>query len=394
MTGAAPWGPAPPRAPDDPPPAAPEGETRWPCESCGAVLRFVPGAAELRCDHCGHVQPIPPAPARERARALAEIDLARGLADDLAPGETAAPQVTRCPSCGALVEFAGATHATQCPFCAAPVAVGTGSERRIKPQALVPFALTEDAARAAMAAWLGRLWFAPRGLLAYARRGRAMSGIYTPWWTFDAASRSRYAGERGTHYYETRTVTVTVNGRREHRQEQVRRTRWQAVGGWVSRRFDDVAVVASTGLPRARAEALGPWDLSGLVPYSPDWLAGMAAEAYTLPLAEGHARARAAMEQAIAADVRAAIGGDEQRITRIDTAWSDETFRHVLLPVWLAAYRHGGRSYRVMVNGQTGKVRGERPWSAWKIALAVLLVAVAAAAALWLAGGEGPPGLR
>jgi len=37
------------------------------------------------------------------------------------------------------------------------------------------------------------------------------------------------------------------------------------------------------------------------------------------------------------------------------------------------------------VNGQTGKVRGERPWSAWKIAFAVLLVALLVAGGVYLA---------
>ena len=87
----------------------------------------------------------------------------------------------------------------------------------IKPQALVPFALTETEAREALTGWLGRLWFAPNGLLEYTRKGRAMNGVYVPYWTFDAQTASRYTGQRGEHYYETRTVTVKVNGTSEQR---------------------------------------------------------------------------------------------------------------------------------------------------------------------------------
>lgn len=371
-------------------PVTDEDEFRWPCAQCGADLRYTPGATSLTCGHCGHVQAIPEVPAETRTRALGEIDLARGLADDLAPEAMSDLRTTPCPSCGALVEFAGATHATQCPFCATPVVIGTGSMRQLKPQALIPFALTEDQARAAMVKWLGRLWFAPNSLVEYARKGRAMTGLYTPYWTFDAATRSRYAGERGTYYYETRTVTVNVNGRMERRQEQVRRTRWQAVSGWVARRFDDVLVLASTSLPQGYTEALAPWDLTALEAYRPDFLAGFTAEGYTVPLARGHETAREIMAAAIREDVRRDIGGDEQRIARVNTDWSDETFKHILLPVWMAAYKYGGRTYRFVVNGQTGKVRGERPWSAWKIALAVLLALLAVAAGVYLANlGQG-----
>ena len=76
------------------------------------------------------------------------------------------------------------------------------------------------------------------------------------------------------------------------------------------------------------------------------------------------------------------IGGDRQRITDIDTTVDDITFKHILLPVWLAAYKYRGKTYRFVVNGRTGRVQGERPWSAIKIAIAVVI-------GLILAGGLG-----
>ena len=324
----------------------------------------------------------PEAP-QSRTRALGEQDLDQALRNDLPAAEMAETRSTPCPSCGALVEFSGATHATECPFCATPVAIGTGSQRQIKPQALIPFALDEETARSAMTKWLGRLWFAPGGLVEYARKGRAMSGIYVPYWTFDAATRSRYKGQRGDYYYETRSITVNVNGKSEQRQEQVRHTRWTSVSGWVSRVFDDVLVLASQSLPRHYTDALAPWDLSALTAYNPDFLAGFSAEGYTVGLADGHTIAREEMAARIERDVRADIGRDEQQVDQVNTAWSAETFKHVLLPVWLAAYKYGGKSYRFVVNGQTGKVKGERPWSKWKIAVTAVVVAVAVAALVY-----------
>lgn len=354
----------------------------WPCEQCGADLRFAPGQSELKCNHCGHTQSIPDAPTGH-ARVLGELDLARGLRDDLASSDVAEVRSSPCPSCGALVEFTGATHATECPFCATPIVVSTGTERRIKPQALVPFQLNETQAREAMSKWLGRLWFAPGGLVDYARKGRALNGIYVPYWTFDAATRSRYTGERGDWYYETRNVTVQVDGKSQTRQEQVRKTRWSRASGWVSRVFDDVLVLASTSLPQRYTEALEPWDLGQLVPYKPDFLAGFTAEGYTVSLADGLERGREIMAGVIVSDVRRDIGGDEQRVGRVDTDYSAETFKHILLPVWMAAYKYNNKTYRFVVNGQTGRVQGERPWSAWKIAAAVILAALLIGAAVY-----------
>jgi DNA-directed RNA polymerase subunit RPC12/RpoP len=360
-------------------------EHRWPCAQCGAQLRYAPGQTSLTCSHCGHLQAIVPDTPWSRAEALRELDLARGLQDDLASGDMVEVRTSKCPNCGAQVEIGSATHATECPFCATPVVLDTGSHRLIKPQAVLPFVLTEPEARKAMIAWMGSLWFAPGTLLEYARKGRAMNGVYTPFWTFDAVTASRYSGQRGEHYYETRTVSVRVNGRTEQRQEQVRRTRWYPANGRVARDFNDVLVMASHSLPPRLGNELTPWDLGKLVPYAPEYLAGFQAEGYTVPLAGGHSEARNRMADVIRSDVRRAIGGDEQRIASIDTDWRDETFKHILLPVWMAAYKYNGKSYRFVVNGQTGEVQGERPWSIWKIAFAVLLVVLLVAGALYIA---------
>ncbi len=361
---------------------------RYPCTQCGADLRYAPGQTELVCAHCGHRQEIPAAAPRRTARALGEIPLAQGLADDL-PGATLEEvRSTSCPNCGAVVEFQGASHASTCPFCATPVVVDTGLRRHIKPQALVSFSLSEAQARQALTNWLGSLWFAPNGLLEYTRKGRAMAGIYVPFWTFDAATASNYTGQRGEAYYETRTVTVNVNGRTEQRQEQVRKIRWYPAAGHVTRDFDDLLVMASTSLPERLGNELTPWDLDALQPYAPDFLAGFQAEGYTVALADGHQSARAQMARVIESDVRRDIGGDEQRITQINTRHADETFKHVLLPVWTAAYKYAGKSYRFLVNGQTGEVQGERPYSWWKIGFAALAAAAIIGTAIFLSNPE------
>lgn len=363
-------------------------EHRWPCLQCGADLVFAPGQERLKCDYCGHEQAIAAPEASQKARALGEVALARGLAFDTDPTLSEEVRATSCPSCGAVVEFAGASHAETCPWCATPVVVDTGVHRRLKPQAVIPMVLTEREAREALTKWLGSLWFAPNRLLDYTRKGRAMRGLYVPWWSFDADTASRYTGQRGEHYYETRTVSVTVKGKRETRQERVQKTRWYPAAGRVARVFDDVLIPASRALPAHLAARLSRWDLGALQPYAPDYLSGFEAEGHSVTLRDGHEAARARMAAVIAQDVRQDIGGDEQRITSVETDWRDETFRHLLFPVWTAAYLYGGKSYRFVVNGQSGEVRGERPWSIWKIALAVLVAAALVLGGVWLADPE------
>ena len=330
----------------------PTEEHRFPCDQCGADMRFDPVAGELKCDHCGNVQPMA---GQGRIPALKELDFEAAIAQRLPEAEIEVTRTVQCPNCGAQFEFDPATHAAECPFCATPVVADTGENRHIKPKGVLPFVLDERTAHKAMSDWLGRLWFAPSGLQEYARKGRRMQGIYVPYWTFDADTKSAYSGERGTIYYET--VTVTRDGKQV--QEKVAKIRWTPVRGRVARFFDDVLVLASKSLPRRYTEALQPWDLSALVPYQPQYLAGFRAEGYTVDLTEGHKDARAQMDRVIERDVRFDIGGDQQRIHRIDTELSDVTFKHILLPVWLAAYKYGGNTYRFVVNGQSGRVQGE-----------------------------------
>ncbi|MGR3662612.1 MAG: primosomal protein N' (replication factor Y) - superfamily II helicase [Paracoccaceae bacterium] len=350
-------------------------EHRFPCETCGSDLRFDPQQGQLVCDHCGATQNMDAA-IEFRPGAIAELDYRSALSKDLPEIELEETRVLQCPNCGAQVAFDANTHATECPFCATPVVTGTGTHRHIKPRGLLPFALTEKQARVEMTKWLGSLWFAPDGLKEYARKGRRLQGIYVPYWTFDADTKSRYSGQRGTVYYVTRTVQR--DGKSV--QQRVQKIRWNPVSGRVARWFDDVLVLASKSLPKKFTDALEPWDLAALEPYRPEYLAGFRAEGYTVEIAEGFTQAKHHIDRIITRDVKFDIGGDRQRIHDIDTQISDITFKHILLPVWLAAYKYHGKTFRFVVNGRTGRVQGERPWSRWKVFFAVLLVVLIAAA--------------
>ena len=147
---------------------------------------------------------------------------------------------------------------------------------------------------------------------------------------------------------------------------------------------DDVLVLASQSLPRRFTDALEPWDLSALEPYQPSYLAGFRAEGYQIDLRNAFDLARQKMDAVIRRDIKFDIGGDRQRVEDVATRLSDMTFKHVLVPVWIAAYKFRGRSFRFVVNGQTGQVTGERPWSAWKIAFAVIAGLIVAAIAGYL----------
>ncbi len=359
-------------------------EHRFPCNTCGADLRFDPEQAQLVCDFCGNTEPIETGPVL--LEPLREMDFRAALSLEMQADDVQEQQVVTCPNCGATFEFDPNIHAAECPFCATPVVTDTGTRRTIKPRGLLPFSMPERTAHASMVKWLGSLWFAPNGLREYARKGRKLNGIYLPYWTFDADTKSSYSGQRGTVYYVTRQVRR--DGRTVTEREQ--RIRWQSVSGRVARWFDDILVLGSRSLPTRFTDGLEPWDLADLQPYQPEYLAGFRAESYTVDLEQGFLEAREKMDRVIARDVRFDIGGDRQRIDNINTRISDVTYKHILLPVWLAAYKYRGKTYRFVVNGRTGRVQGERPYSFWKIFFAVLTVAILAGIIGYLIASQQP----
>src|SRR5262249_11676948 len=132
-------------------------------------------------------------------------------------------------------------------------------------------------------------------------------------------------------------------------------------------------VCASCGVPQDLARKLHTFDTSALVPYSPEYLAGFRAERYAVELGEGWAEAQKHVENEQEKRCSGDVPGDTQRALSVENTISNVTFKHVLLPLWIAAYRYRDQVHRFIVNGQTGEVEGTAPWSWWKIGLAVLV---------------------
>jgi DNA-directed RNA polymerase subunit RPC12/RpoP len=361
-----PWSTAPGSAAPRPATAAPATQ-QFTCSQCGAVLTFAPGTTTLTCSYCGHVNAIV-----EPTVAIVENAL-----EPMLGRASAAPAVTtiatKCASCGADFSLPPDRHAGSCPSCGTPAVVDPAPYRPIAPQAVLPFLVGAAEARRLVGEWLKGLWLAPSGIAEQARGPGRLEGIYLPYWTFDSRTRTAYAGRRGDVYYETRYVEEIVDGRRVRRAVQVPKIHWTPVMGRVQRDFDDVLVPAGESVPQKLVLPLEPWDLDGLKPYAPDYLGGFSAELYRLPLGQGFEHAKAIMQGVIQDDIRHDIGGDQQIIERMEVDWQAPTYKQALLPVWQASFRLLNREYRFVVNGRTGEVIGERPWSWWKITGVVLL---------------------
>ena len=287
--------------------------------------------------------------------------------------ETITAEFVKCSSCGASSTLEPNVTAASCPYCATPLVVSDASnESVIQPKSLLPFKLDKDAAKKEFDKWVKKLWFAPNILKKATLNFEHFKGVYIPYWTFDTDTSSNYIGQRGEHYYVSESYTTTEDGKSVTKTRQVQRTRWHSTSGRVNKFFDDILTVATKSLPKKYIYKLEPWDLENLVPFDKNYLSGFIAEKYQIELEEGFEIAKEIADDKIRELVRRDIGGDEQRITTLNTSYKNVSFKHLLLPVYVSAFKFKDKIYQFLVNGRTGEVQGERPYSWVKISLAVL----------------------
>jgi predicted RNA-binding Zn-ribbon protein involved in translation (DUF1610 family) len=346
-------------------------QRQFPCTQCGAKLLFAPGTDSLLCPYCGTCNKI--ATSDAAIPLLDYREFLQHLPDNDDVHETL---VVHCTGCGAESHLAQDVTAGRCAFCGAAVVASAQSKKAIKPIALLPFIVNKNQADALFHQWIASLWFAPSGLTEQAERS-GIDGAYIPCWTYNTNTSTDYTGERGDDYQEMETYTEYVNGQPETRTRMVTRTRWSSVSGTVQDRFTDLMVLATQSLPDKQSRNLEPWDLEHLVAYADEYLSGMSCQSYQIDLANGFTVAKGLMAPTINRTIERDIGGDHQRISSTETEYDDIRFRHVLLPLWISAYKYNDQTFRFLVNARTGEVQGERPYSAVKIALLVCSIIAA-----------------
>lgn len=352
---------------------------KFPCEGCGADLRWDPGVTALQCPYCGMEKRVaaPTGVIEERA-----VDAALRAPRNLGWG--AERKVMVCKRCGAHTTLEPHVSASACAFCGTTAVVeAPPDETVVRPEGLLPFRISRDSALQSFRKWLHGLWLRPNDLKS-STRVESMQGAYIPFWTFDAATHSYWTAEAGYYYYVD--VQVRENGRMVTKRE--RRTRWEHASGQLELFFDDVPVPASRGADSSLCQQIEPFPTSDLTPYDPSYLSGFLAEENAIDLPEALETAKARMRDDVRAACANEVPGDTQRNLQVQTNFSAVAYKNALLPLWIAAYDYKGKPYRFLVNGATGKCSGTAPWSWVKITLLVLTILTLVLIVLYLGGNS------
>ena len=336
----------------------------------------------LACPFCGTESPY----AIDRATGkVAENDLAAALRT--APVAEQQWQATRrsvqCQSCRAVMVYEAERVGQNCEFCGSPALVAYEAiESPIRPEGVLPFRIDRNRVRDDIRRWWRSKWFAP-ARLARAALVDTVRSLYIPYWTFDAHAHCSWDAEAG-HYYYVNVEGRDSKGNRVVRQE--RRTRWEAASGVIEHTFDDEPVPGTQGLPMPLLRQIEPFPTQDVVPYDTAFLSGHVVEHYQVVLTEASNQSQQQMHQALEQMCASEIPGDTYRSLVIHPTFSGQTFKHLLVPVWLLTYVFGSKSYQVLVNGSTGRIAGKYPLSLWKIFFAIVGTLLAVALAILASG--------
>lgn len=338
-------------------------ETDKKCPSCCGVMDYDPETGGLKCPYCGYTQTIP---AADHESESAE-ELALENAEKVGNCDWGvAKKTVICKACGAESVYDALEISAECPFCGSNQVMEASDQNTMAPGGVVPFQVSDQQASDLFKGWIKRKWFCPK-LAKESAKAKHFKGIYLPFWTFDALTKSQYRGEYGCD-----KVKKKSNG-----ETQVETT-WHSVKGNHEEFFDDELVCATTNHNQSMLQGIEPYRTAENKAYRPEYVAGFAAERYAIGIKEAWQMAKESIKYRLRGNIERKIirenHADHVRNLQVDAVFSKMTYKYLLLPVWISSYKYKEKVYQFMVNGQTGKVSGKTPISIPKVVITGIAV--------------------
>jgi RNA polymerase subunit RPABC4/transcription elongation factor Spt4 len=337
--------------------AAPQGHA---CANCGSPV----DANDKFCNVCGAAQQAVEALTAQPTRSI------------------------QCKNCGATINVPTDQRSVTCPFCDSNYVVDVPADEaanRQPPEFVIGFAFTPEQALEKFRQWLRDGGLFRPGDLSSAKIEDKLRGVYLPFWSFSMLAESRWAAKIGEHWYRTETYTTIENGQTVTHTRTVTETEWWDLAGQHHNYYNGYLVSGSRGLPQDYAERIKPFRLESLKRYQPYFLAGWLSEEYSVDRDDALAACQQEFARWEQKNVESFLPGDTQSQVVVNSQFSDINSDLILLPVYLLSYRYGDKLYRFLLNGQTGKVTGDKPLSPLRIGLAVAIGVIMAIVIWWFA---------
>jgi DNA-directed RNA polymerase subunit RPC12/RpoP len=309
------------------------------CAHCGGHMYFDPARGGLLCEYCGYF---------EQSEQKLAAEISEQVLDFVLPTQRGhrwaeAQHSLTCEQCGSVSLLPVGRTTDECPYCGSRRLIESEeTSELVDPQVIGLAQFDEKGALRHLRQWLGRGFFIPDDLRKLALTSKLRPAYY-PFWTFDG--------------------TLELSWSCEVNEGSGDREQWFPRNGVELKMFDDELVPGVRALEEIGLSKIGPFELKKVVEFKPEYLAGWTALTYNIPLAEASLKARENVARRLRQQLhdRVLISSQKRNLRSGGTKWSGVTFKHVLLPLWVGTYRYRGRQYPVLINGQTGKVSGEKP---------------------------------
>lgn len=326
------------------------------CPQCGKDRAFSAADGGLTCSACGYHE-VPEA--QLVGRGAEQFEFTAETVDRAAHGWGIERKAILCQECSAETTLSAEMLTDTCNFCGSVrVIQKTASQDDLRPRFLIPPKLTGDDIRRRTEDWLGSHWMTPRNLSEHSAV-RDYAPMYLPYWTFDADTTADWRAQVG------HTRTRTRNGKTETY------TVWKWENGSAQLNIDDLLVPGTRHVSEVLLERIADFDMGGLLTYEPGYLAGIQAQAYERQLDAAWKMGREKMREATKKACKNQASSNKIRNFSMNLTYSNESWRYVLLPVYVSTYQYDSNTYQLIANAQTGTVSGQRPVVWWKVYLAV-----------------------
>ena len=332
------------------------------CPNCGATVVYDPETLSMSCPFCGYSRQLPKP--EDNGQDVEELDFSSAKNRESLDWGKAKKSLV-CKNCGAETIMDEADTAQCCPYCGSTQVMPVDNDEDVvAPGGVVPFEITKEKAAQIFKSWMKGKLFAPNDAKKSCE-AKNFSGVYLPYWTYDSQTTSPYEVKLAFDSTDKDGHTSTT---------------YKTYRGIYERFIDDETVYASKKTNNRFIKAASTFDFSKLRKYSPEFIAGFLAERYTVGLDEGwdiaKTQIKAKLQNEIGSMERKRHHADRVSKVTFNTAYSKVTYKYVLAPIWIANFKFKEKLYNIVVNGQTGQIRGEAPVSPLKVAIAIIIAII------------------
>lgn len=325
------------------------------CPNCDGETAFNAADGGVTCTYCGYHEAPDKAVVGKSAE---QLEFTVDTMTQVAHGWGVTRKDLQCHTCASHISMPAGALTTSCPFCGSNKVIHVKAAQDVlRPRFLIPFKLDESRCHAITRDWLGKSWYVPKELRRVASV-EPFTAMYLPFWTFDATATAGWRAQVG----HTRT-------RRDRKGRTRTETVWRWESGNVRVNFDDMVLRGTNHVSLHLLEQIKQFNLEDLAPYEPKYLAGQHAQAYEIGLDEAWQKARRAMRERTKTACKSQASTNKIRNFSMQLDFSDESWRYILLPVYINTYYYNNQPFQLLINGQTGAIAGQRPADWRKIAL-------------------------